>query len=95
MEAEEPENTGPESYSLLCPFLNSDPVFAQGVAFGMLWSQMRDEDCDEIAEYILSEIEEQVRVAASRTGWEVVELKPWLPDGEETGWVFCRMVRRT
>jgi len=90
-DAEEPQEA---SFGLACPFLNSDPVFAQGVAFGTLWSRMRDPECDEITEYILSEIEEQVRVAASRTGWNVIELKPWEHEGKETGWVFCRMVRR-
>ncbi len=79
------------SYSLACPFLNPDPVFAQGAAFGMLWARLRGDE-DEIAEYILTEISDQVRVAASRTGWNLVEMKEWEYEGKETGWTFIRLV---
>lgn len=82
-----------QDYSLLVPFLNADPVFCQGVQFGMLAQRMLDKEPD-IREYILSEIEEQVRVAASRLGYEIVELRSWEHEGQEAGWVFVRMYLR-
>lgn len=84
-------NEDDESWGLVCPFLNHDPVFAQGVAFGQLWCRMREEI--EISDYILSEIDEQVRVAASRLGFEITKLEPWLWQGEETGWILIEMHR--
>ena len=71
--------------TLICPFLNPDPVFAQGVEFGMLYARMRDSD-EPVAEYFTRANQDQILLLASRLGWTVAEMKPWDKD-----WFFCRM----
>lgn len=80
-------------YGLACPFLNDDPVYAAGVEFGMLWADLRQQP-KRWSGYVLPTNEEQVRVAASRLGYEVPKIEPWTPDDEtETAWVLMELRR--
>lgn len=74
------------SNTLVCPFLNADPVYAFGVEFGMLYVEMRAENPAPIARYFTTENQDQILLAASRLGWTVEEIKPWGKD-----WFWCRM----
>jgi len=61
-------------YSLVCPFLNPDPLFAFGVEFGLLYAEMRKGE--PIAGYFCRKNQEQILLAANRLGWSVTECRP-------------------
>lgn len=73
------------SNTLLCPFLNTDPAFAYGVEFGLLWARMQNEE-EPIADYFTRANQDQILLAASRLGWAVAEMKPW-----DRYWFWCRL----
>lgn len=73
--------------TLVCPFLNDDPVYAFGVEFGMLYARMQGSD-DPIASYFTIQNQDQILLTASRLGWSVEEIEPWGSD-----WFWCRMER--
>jgi len=73
------------SNTLVCPFLNSDPVYAYGVEFGMLYARMQTSD-EQVADYFCRENQDQILLLASRLGWSVVELKPW-----DENWFWLRI----
>ena len=61
------------NYSLVCPFLTDDPIYAFGVELGMLFSEM--EEKTEIKNYFCLENQEQILLLANRLGWTVREMK--------------------
>lgn len=73
--------------TLICPFLNPEPVYAYGVEFGMLYVRMRDSD-EPVADYFTRENQDQILLLASRLGWSVEEMRPWGKD-----WFWCKMER--
>ena len=73
------------SNTLICPFLNSDPVYAHGVEFGLLYARMRDSD-EPVADYFTRENQDQILLLANRLGWSVVEVRAW-----DKTWFWCRM----
>lgn len=73
------------SNTLVCPFLNSDPTFAFGVEFGLLYARMQASD-DSIGQYFTIQNQDQILLAASRLGWSVEEMRPWGKD-----WFWCRL----
>jgi hypothetical protein len=76
-------------YSLVCPFLSDNPLYAQGVEFGMLYVRMRDAaPGDVIDDYFLLPNQDQITLAANRLGWRIVRMRRW--DGS---WFRCRMVK--
>ncbi len=78
-------------WGLVCPFLDQDSKYAYGVEFGMLYESMRRGD-KVIKGYYRTENEEQVRLAAHRKGYDVVELKPWKSVGQhDTSWVWIKL----
>jgi hypothetical protein len=70
--------------TLVCPFLNDDPVFAYGVEFGMLYARMQAEDT--IQDYFCRENQEQILLLANRLGWTVNVVRP-----HDEGWFWCEM----
>jgi hypothetical protein len=76
------------SYELVLPFLTDDVMFTRGVAFGMLYMQMRDPAVTEIKDYCRLWLQEQITLAANRTGWRVVEMSP-----ARDGWFLLHMER--
>ena len=82
-----------QNYGLLIPFLNEDPAYCYGVEFGMRVVVPMCRGRRLIKGYFRTENEEQIRLAASRMGYDVVELKPWHHGGMETGWVWMKMRR--
>jgi len=66
-----------EKNEVVCPFLNSDPVYAFGAEFGMLFMRMVHGDEDSIREYFSTENQEQITLAANRLGWRIIKMKPW------------------
>lgn len=82
-----------EKWEILVPFLDSGEPFARGVEFGMWYRDVQNAD-GEHGQYVLSENEEQMRLACIRCGWEVLELKLWRTEGEprkSTGWVWLKV----
>lgn len=77
-----------EGHTLLVPFLNHDPVYAQGVEFGMQVMALMNRGKRVVRGYFLSENEEQIRVAGCRMGYTLTKCKPWKFEGKETGWVW-------
>jgi hypothetical protein len=73
------------SFSLVCPFLTDDPMFAYGVEFGMLFTQMRG-DQDRIAGYFCRKNQDRILLLASRLGWSVDQIKPW-----DNDWFWCAL----
>ncbi len=69
------------AHSLICPFLNDDPVFAQGVEIGMLFNRMQTEDV--VEDYFTRSNQDQILLLASRLKWLVMRMKPWGKD-----WIF-------
>jgi hypothetical protein len=76
-------------HTLVCPFLNDDPVFAYGVEFGMLYARMNGES-PEIADYFCLENQEQILLLASRLGWHIRETEQYGRD-----WFWCVMERKS
>lgn len=77
-------------WGLVCPFLDQDSKFAYGVEFGMLYESMRRGD-KAIKGYYRTENEEQIRLAAHRKGYDVVELKSWNDGPPDNGWVWIML----
>ncbi len=73
------------SNTLVCPFLNPDPVYAYGVEFGLLYARMQHSG-EPVADYFTRANQDQILVLASRLGWSVEEIRPWDKD-----WFWCRM----
>lgn len=71
--------------TLVCPFLNADPVYAHGVEFGMLYARMRDTD-EPIGDYFARANQDQILLLASRAGWRVVEMR-----SESRDWFWLLM----
>ncbi|HEV3118692.1 MAG TPA: hypothetical protein VGY58_16705 [Gemmataceae bacterium] len=71
---------------LACPFLDESPTFAYGVEFGLLFARMRREKV--IADYFLRRNQDQILLAASRLGWQVLRMKP------QGDWLWIKMKRR-
>ncbi len=76
----------PVEYSLVCPFLTDDPVFARGVEIGMLFSRMQRRR--KIRDYFLLANQEQITLLANRLGWRIQRMEPWGDD-----WFHCVMAR--
>lgn len=73
-------------YSLVCPFLTDDPLYALGVEFGMLYARMSRMKMGTIKDYFLLDNQEQVLLLASRLGWSVVKMRVW-----RKSWVFITL----
>jgi hypothetical protein len=71
------------TYTLVCPFLTDDPVYAYGVEFGMLYAKMQG-GVDEIQDYFCLQNQEQIMLLANRLHWQVREMSPWGKD-----WFWC------
>jgi len=76
-------------YALICPFLTDDPMFAYGVEFGLLYTQMQNGTGD-IKDYFCRKNQDRILLLASRLGWRVLRMKPWDED-----WFFCEMEKGT
>jgi hypothetical protein len=76
--------------TMVCPFLDSNPRFAYGVEFGMLYVRMRDGNESEISGYFCRANQDQILLAASRMGWHVTEMKPWGRD-----WLWLNLEKPT
>jgi hypothetical protein len=74
--------------TLVCPFLTDDPVYANGVEFGMLYARMRDAPEDAIQDYFCRANQEQILLLANRLGWTVREIEPW-----NKHWFWCVIER--
>jgi hypothetical protein len=72
-------------HELLCPFLDSDPAYARGVEFGILWTRLRASD-GPIGDYFTRANQDQILLAASRLGWSVEEIRLAGKD-----WFWCRL----
>jgi hypothetical protein len=70
-------------YTLVCPFLTDDPMFAYGVEFGLLYSQMQS-GIESIRDYFCIQNQEQILLLANRLGWKAQEIRPWGRD-----WFWC------
>ncbi len=91
--SDEPNDDDKERYGLVCPFLDTDPRFAYGVAFGQLIERLRE--IDEFSGYELIAIQEQITLYANRTGWTIDEMEPWEPElDEEPQWFLLKMHRK-
>lgn len=75
--------------TLECPFLDSNPKFALGVEFGMLYVTMLFSSEPRISGCFHRDNQEQILLAANRLGWSVKRIKPL----DET-WFKCWMERR-
>lgn len=74
----------------LVPFLNPDPVYCHGVEFGFWYKDVSALAPGEThGQYVRTENEEQVRLACTRRGWEVVELSTWDDGPPDNGWVWA------
>lgn len=69
-----------DSYTLVCPFLNDDPVFAYGIEFGMLYRRMVYDENGVIEDYFCRANQDQILLLASRLRWRVKLMKPWGKD---------------
>lgn len=78
-----------EENTLVCPFLDGNPVFANGVEFGMLYSRMKEES--EIDGYFHTVNQEQITLLANRLGWQILKLRKWKLGPE---WTRIHMRRR-
>ncbi len=76
------------NYSLICPFLTDDPVFAYGVEFGLLLARMRS-GADAIGGYFCQENQDRILLLANRLGWSVEQIKPWDKD-----WFWCSIEKK-
>lgn len=84
----------PRDHSLILPFLNQDPVYCYGVELGMQILAPMFRKKRVIKGYFRTENEEQIRLACHRLNYELKKCKPWINDGEETGWVYMVLRRR-
>jgi hypothetical protein len=75
------------SYSLVCPFLTDDPMFAAGVEFGMLYSRLQNED-ETVVGMFLRENQDRIFLLASRLGWTVKGIKK-----VDRCWFVCTLVK--
>jgi hypothetical protein len=76
------------TYSLVCPFLSDDPMFAYGVEFGLLYARMKDE-AEWIEDYFCRENQDRILLLANRLGWAVRAVKPW-----DKFWFWCELERQ-
>ncbi len=76
------------TFTLVCPFLTDDPVFAQGVEFGLLYARMR-RGRKPIKDYFSRTNQEQILLLANRLGWAVREIEPW-----DNFWFWCVLEKR-
>lgn len=76
------------SYTLVCPFMTDDPVFAFGVEFGLLHARMQS-GTRKIKDYFCRANQERILLLANRLGWSVRRLKRW-----DEHWFWCVMVKR-
>jgi hypothetical protein len=72
--------------SLVCPFLNHDPVYAYGVEFGILYTRMRNGAATVIEDYFCRANQDQILLLASRLRWRVTKMKRWGHD-----WLLLRL----
>lgn len=82
------------NYGLVVPFLNQSSDFAHGVEFGMLYARMRGGGEDEIRGLFLVGNQDQILLAAGRTGWHVecvAEADPELASHAAKGWFYLHM----
>lgn len=79
----------PHEWSLVVPFLDDSPEYARGVEFGMVYTELRDTDATEYANYVSRANQDQVLLAASRLGWFVAEMTP-----HDGSWFWLRLERR-
>lgn len=92
----EPEPLGDAEYRPLVPFLNQDPVYTYGVEFGFWWKDVQAMDPGgERTAYVRTENEEQMRLACTRMGWEVTDLRPWDDGPPDNGWVLLTVRKPT
>ena len=85
-----PDDDADEQYGLICPFLDTDPRFAFGVAFGQFIERLRD--VDEFEGYELIANQEQITLYANRTGWTIDTMEPWQPEpDEDPQWFLLKM----
>jgi hypothetical protein len=75
------------TYSLVCPFLTDDPMFAFGVEFGLLFARMQS-GVTRIDDYFCRENQDRVLLLASRLGWTVQKVKP-----HDRFWFRCVMTK--
>jgi hypothetical protein len=73
------------THTLVCPFLNSDPAFAYGVEFGLLYARMSNSD-EPVTGYFTIQNQDQILLLASRLRWRVRELRRWGKD-----WFWCEL----
>ena len=74
------------NYTLVCPFLTDDPMFACGVEFGMLYQRMANLGDWEIADFFMRQNQERILLLANRLGWQVKEL-----NGHDKDWFWVEM----
>ena len=63
--------------TLVCPFLNSDPVYAFGVEFGMLYMELKADDPEPIARYFTIQNQDQILLAIRKTLTRGSHQFPW------------------
>jgi hypothetical protein len=77
----------PETWGLVVPFLDDNPVYAYGVEFGLLYAEMRQKPAV-IKNYFLRPNQEQILLLANRMGYLVVSMKPW-----DNSWFFLHLAK--
>jgi len=78
------------NHTLLCPFLDDSKTYALGVEFGMIWAKFQDSSIDEIKDFIMTDNEEQIILAANRLGWIIEKINNTDQGG---GWTWIEMRR--
>jgi len=64
-----------DKYELVVPFLEDNPLFALGCQFGMDVAKPMIEHQDLIEGYFSVKIEEQIRIACHRMGYNIVDYR--------------------
>lgn len=79
-----------DSYELMCPFLDQDPRYAFGVEFGLLWNRLKGDETV-IEDWFTTDNQEQITLAANRTGWTIVEMQQL--EEAPHHWTWIKMIR--
>ncbi len=76
------------NYSIICPFLTDDPMFAFGVEFGLLFARMRSGE-ERIGGYFCRQNQDRILLLAGRLGWHVEQMQAWDKD-----WFWCALGKK-
>lgn len=74
--------------SLLYPTLNADPLYVQGIEYGILYAQMQATD-EPIEQFFTRRNQEQILFLANRMGWSVETIEP-----QDDEWFWCRLAKK-